>query len=769
MLKIRIRTKLAASLAVPLVALVGVSGFEALQASDEAGHVRAEAELATVAIGPSSLTTELQNERNYTAIELIGLSGAATLEVSSVAEGRQRVDTAVAELETFLEGRPQVVAEAFAPAFEVLEAELASTRSLYDDFDGDFGLENQELAEELFDGFTTMTTAFFGATQSIATEIDDTALRNGSELVDQSNRRSELLASITRTIVIDTLSDSGGRAFRADAAGQIERVRAIEERIELLSVGPYEAVADTTLNRSWDEETQDHFEDYLSAEPIDLSALLAAVSAGGADDVTSSSEMATDILEAEARRLTSAADERKTLFLLLAAGVVALAVVVSWLASRSITRPLRRLRTEAHHMATERLPSALREIVETPFGEDVVVPELDPIVIKTRDEVREVVHALNDVQDHTLALVADQAVLRRNIADSFVNLGRRNQHLLDRQLEFITELEQSETEPEELESLFRLDHLATRMRRNAESLLVLAGVESPRQWSGPVAGDDVIRAALGEVEDYRRVAIRHIDDVQFAGEVASSLSHVLAELTENALNFSPPNANVELKGRHGDGGYLIAIDDDGIGMSAEELERANRRLSGEESYTIAPSRYLGHYVAGHLAQRFGIELRLQDRPAGGVTALLTVPAELVVGGGADEMQELQLDPITSTLEQRQPQEPPVRVAVGGPETLAEALGRPQIDSIQSGDDLTAAIDGTGQPVPPSAGGSSLPRRVPGAQRPDLEPTVARRPAPAEPDASTPRNPLGFLAGFSSAGGDGLFGDKDATAPSEEDR
>lgn len=756
MLKIRIRTKLAAALAVPLVALVGVSGFEAVQAADDASDVRSEAELATVAIGPSSLTTELQNERNFTAIDLIGLSGSATLEVASVEEARERVDAAIADLEAFLRGRDETIGRAFAPAFEVLGSDLDSVRAAYDDYEGPKDLGNEALADAVFEDFTSITTAFFDATQSIATGIDDNALRNGSELVDQGNRRGELLASITRIIVLDTLTEDDG-GYRAAAAGQIERVRAIEERIDQLSVGPYDGVSDETLDRPWDIETQGYFDDYLSGDPVDLTALLAAVSAGGADGVTSSGEMATEILASEAAALTSAADSRKTQFLALAGGVVALALIVSWLASRSITRPLRRLRIEADEMATERLPRALRQILETPLGDDVVVPELDPIEVRTRDEVREVVQVLNDVQERSLALAADQAVLRRNIADSFVNLGRRNQNLLDRQLAFITELEESETEPEELESLFRLDHLATRMRRNAESLLVLAGVESPRQWSEPLDVDDVVRASLGEVEDYQRVDVRHLDDVRVAGEAASALSHVLAELIENALQFSPPHASVELKGRTDGDGYLLAVEDDGIGMSGEELERANLRLSGEESYTVAPSRYLGHYVAGNLAQRFGIVVRLQDRPAGGVTATVRVPTSLL----SDATTSVDDATTIVDLGGEEPDIVPAEHAADVPDapaTLAEALGRPQIDGIESADDLTAAIDGVTPPE--AAGGSSLPRRVPGAQRPDAEPTVARRVADAPATDDRP-DPLGFLAGFTAAGDD--------TTPSEEDR
>ena len=179
--------------------------------------------------------------------------------------------------------------------------------------------------------------------------------------------------------------------------------------------------------------------------------------------------------------------------------------------SRSITKPLRALTSEAKDMAERRLPEAVINILETPLGDDVVMPHVTPVRLQTRDEVADVSDALNTVQDTALDLAVEQAVLRRNIADSFVNLGRRNQNLLGRQLDFITELETNETDADTLANLFRLDHLATRMRRNAESLLVLAGIEPPRQWAAPVRLTDVIRAALGEVEDYQRVTVRGVE------------------------------------------------------------------------------------------------------------------------------------------------------------------------------------------------------------------------------------------------------------------
>ena len=200
-------------------------------------------------------------------------------------------------------------------------------------------------------------------------------------------------------------------------------------------------------------------------------------------------------------------------------------------------------------MAEQRLPAAVTDILETPLGDDVTVPTVDPIQVNTRDEVADVADALNTVQDSALDLAVEQAVLRRNIADSFVNLGRRNQNLLGRQLDFITELEANETDPDTLSNLFRLDHLATRMRRNAESLLVLAGIEPPRQWAAPVRLTDVIRAALGEVEDYQRVTVRGVEPATIIGSAAADLAHLLAELIENALVFSPPDQTVDIRGR----------------------------------------------------------------------------------------------------------------------------------------------------------------------------------------------------------------------------
>ena len=239
---------------------------------------------------------------------------------------------------------------------------------------------------------------------------------------------------------------------------------------------------------------------------------------------------------------------------------------------------------------------------------------------------------LDRVQSAAVQLAVDQALLRRNVADAFVNLARRNQNLLGRQLDFITELEREETRTETLESLFRLDHHATRMRRNAESLLVLAGAEASRQWSGPVRVTDVVRAALGEVEDYRRVAIHDVEAATVLGSVAADLAHLLAELIENTLRFSPPDRLVEVTGRAREGRYVVLVSDDGLGMSRDDLDAANRRLSRAEGFSVASSRFLGHYVAGNLAARHGITVRLHQPPCSGITAAVELPPSVFVTG-----------------------------------------------------------------------------------------------------------------------------------------
>jgi PAS domain S-box-containing protein len=229
--------------------------------------------------------------------------------------------------------------------------------------------------------------------------------------------------------------------------------------------------------------------------------------------------------------------------------------------------------------------------------------------------------------------VTEQAALRQSISDLLHNLARRSQGLVDRQLELIDELERNEVDPDRLDELFRMDHLATRMRRNVENLIVLSGVDQRRRWSESVPLRDVVEAAVAEVEDYSRVQVSGIDDLTLAGQAASDVAHLLAELVENATSFSSPTTTVEVSGGPTASGYVLEIDDHGIGMSDVELAEANRRLAEPLAADVAVSRMMGFHVVGRLAARHGIRVQLRDRWFGGVTALVLLPAVLVGSAG----------------------------------------------------------------------------------------------------------------------------------------
>jgi signal transduction histidine kinase len=319
-----------------------------------------------------------------------------------------------------------------------------------------------------------------------------------------------------------------------------------------------------------------------------------------------------------------------------AAVIVALlaSVAVGRVLARNIVRPITRLRDEADEVASDRLPAAVAATAEG--GEP---PPVEPIDVGSDDEVGELADSFNEVQRTAIGLAADQALLRRNFSDLFVYLGRRNQNLLGRQLELIDDLERDEEDPDLLGSMFRLDHLATRMRRNAESLLVIAGQEPTRTWAEPVAIRDVVRAASSEVEDYVRVRLGPITDIRIRGEAVSDIAHLLAELLENGLRHSPAPAPVTVCGQPYSGGaYAISVSDQGLGLSEEEIEAINRRMSTTPEHDPAediPTSSLGLFVVSRLARRHGCRVRLtgQDR---GVVAWVLLPSQLLAPTAEDQ-------------------------------------------------------------------------------------------------------------------------------------
>ena len=324
-----------------------------------------------------------------------------------------------------------------------------------------------------------------------------------------------------------------------------------------------------------------------------------------------------------------------------AAVVVALlaAFILAGMVARQMSRSMRQLRNAAFGIAEQRLPTLVDQLSRTDPGR--VDTRVQPIPIATKDEIGEVARAFDQVHREAVRLASEQALLRGNINAIFTNLSRRNQSLIEGQLSLITELENNEAEPDQLENLFRLDHLATRMRRNGENLLVLAGEEPGRRWDQPVPLVDVLRAASSEVEQYERIELSGVPEAEIHGRAVTDLVHLLAELLENATTFSSPQTKVRVTAtRLPDGRVMVEIHDKGIGLTAEDFADINHKLANPPTVDAAISQRMGLFVVGRLSDRHGI--RVQLRPSGeqaGTTSLVMLPDAITHGGGGDQQQQ----------------------------------------------------------------------------------------------------------------------------------
>jgi signal transduction histidine kinase len=308
--------------------------------------------------------------------------------------------------------------------------------------------------------------------------------------------------------------------------------------------------------------------------------------------------------------------------------LLVLVLAITALMAGSLVRPLRRLRSDALRIAGHTLPDLVRQLRENDIDPDKI--RVPPIEINSKDEIGEVARAFDEVHREAVRLAGEESRLRSNVNAMFVNLSRRSQTLVERQITLIDSLEQGEQDEQRLSNLFKLDHLATRMRRNSENLLVLAGQEPPRRWSQPVQLVDVARASLSEVENYERVVLEVPEGVSIAGQAVNDVIHLLAELIENALSFSPRETRVPVSGSRIDGGgIMLSISDSGIGMTAEELAQANERLSEAPTVDVSVSRRMGLFVVARLAHRHGIRVQLRPHGSGGLTAMVLIPESLL--------------------------------------------------------------------------------------------------------------------------------------------
>ncbi|MDG4811203.1 nitrate- and nitrite sensing domain-containing protein [Micromonospora sp. WMMD1120] len=394
------------------------------------------------------------------------------------------------------------------------------------------------------------------------------------------------------------------------------------------------------------------------------------------------------VLDDAVRQAEDASSGQLRATLLVVGGVVTVllvALLISLLVGRSVARSMRLLRSQALKIAQDELPDTLDRLKTVTGGVPSI--EVAPAVVRSLDEIGELAEAFVAVHRSAVTVAVEQALMRRNVNAMFVNLARRSQVLVERQLELLDDLEREESDPDQLENLFKLDHLAARMRRNDESLLVLAGTESTRRWNRPAGLGAVLLAAAAEIEQYQRVRIESVADVYVVGHAVGELVHLLAELLENATVFSRPDTAVVVTARAEGAAAVIEIADRGLGMSPTALEQANTVLSSPPAADVAAVERMGLFVVSHLASRLGVQVRLHGGE-GGLVARLGLPPMLLATPGQGELDQPAPARMLATSAARG-MVAPATAGLGGAARDLPVAGRPPV----------AAVPRQGRPVP----------------------------------------------------------------------
>jgi signal transduction histidine kinase len=429
---------------------------------------------------------------------------------------------------------------------------------------------------------------------------------------------------------------------------------------------------------------------------------------------------------ASAADSATAATNRSWQIVGLALLVLLIPILLALVVARAITRPLRRL-TDAAGQVRDELPR-LVETMATP-GE---TPDTDliRIPVTSQDEVGKLAAAFNDVNQTTMKIAREQAALRGSIAEMFVNVARRNHVLLSRQLSFIDQLERTEENPDTLDDLFKLDHLATRMRRNAESLIVLAGIDSGRRVRQAMPLSDVVRTAISEIEKYERVDMALRADPPVVGHVALTTAHLLAELLENATQFSNPDTRVFVVTSYSRRGVRVKITDAGLGMTYDEITDANQRIANPPATDVVGASRLGFFVVGRLARRLDARVTLRAARDRGTVVVIDLPAALFVPGTVAEVTGIDDDdePLTENADPRtESPAAPGSVVMPPPALPSRGIANPHAPRVPSSSeppppstpkaaapfpfDFGAPADAPGgSPVPTPVGGATLPQR-----------------------------------------------------------
>ncbi|WP_166664164.1 sensor histidine kinase [Actinophytocola oryzae] len=483
--------------------------------------------------------------------------------------------------------------------------------------------------QEVVNGLTELVPGVVQAAQS--GDLDDVSTSVRSLLLLRSSLAAE--EALIRFAGLPT-PDPRSIASAAQQSAAEERVLGEQLQVSLpATIGPAFATA-TETSSARRATLQDAVVDPAT---IDLRSLLPNVQTESARVRDLSTQLVTYLSDTVTERTNEARSAAlRDTSLVIAALLTALAAAL--VVARSLLQPVRRLRQAALFAAHEQLP---RTVERVRAGEPISWTSAQSVPVRSTEEIGQLARAFDDMHEQAIRLAAEQADLRRQVSEMFMTLSRRSQTLVESQLEVIEGLESEEQDPRRLANLFRLDHLATRLRRNGENLQVLAGGSPARRDSAPVSVVELLRAATSEIDDYRRITLAHAPSGSVRAVAAADVVHILSELLENATRYSAPDQKVVLSADRGaDGGLLFEVVDAGLGMASDDIAAANQRLALADSVGPETTRRMGLFVVGRLAARHGVTVRLRptfERASrAGITASIHLPGALVIAGTTPE-------------------------------------------------------------------------------------------------------------------------------------
>ncbi|MGW5636235.1 sensor histidine kinase [Streptomyces sp. NPDC003832] len=582
---------------------------------------------------------------------------------------------------------------------------------------------------------------FSRAAEALAQEDAVLAAARPAGRLDGERLRLFTGAVATRRVLtgaaVADLGGAGRTAWRElTAGGDHAAVEAAEDAVLAAAPGP--RAADAVPEAAWDRA-------------------FAGVRDGMRDIETDAGQGVADRADPFTRGLLSPAGAA----VLFGLAAVLASLVISVRIGRGLVVELVGLRNSALEIARRKLPEAMRRLRA---GDEIDIRAEAPPGEPAEDETGQVAEALSTVHRAALRAAVERAELAGGISGVFVNLARRSQVLVHRQLTLLDSMERRSDDPDELSDLFRLDHLTTRMRRHAESLIILSGAAPGRAWRMPVSLTNVVRAAVSEVEDYARVEVRRLPETAVVGAAVADLTHLLAELVENAAQFSPPHTRVRVTGEPVGNGYAIEVEDRGLGMGKETLAEANRRIEQSEALDLFDSDRLGLFVVSRLSARHGVKVHLRTSPYGGTTAVVLLPTVLLHLGAAERSPNAEAAPARpperacARVPGDAPGQEPVEAPADRPALVAPAPAAPHTATEPPPPGVTALR--LHRPPDDSHGNDDLPRRVRQASlAPQLREHAEERPPTASPGGDDRRTPelvrdrmTAYRDGWASGGG-----------------